>query len=130
MFARTNALLAHEKTVPEHKNKLRKQILDSGKITPIVADYQSRVVLDGHHRLEILRELGYAVVPVNWVDYSDERIQVTAWHDGAPIAKQAVLAAASAGALFSPKTTRHAIAGTHVSKLSGGRVALSEWMRQ
>lgn len=130
MFARTNALLAHEETIPEHKNALRKRILDSGQITPIVADFQSRVVLDGHHRLQILRELGYAVIPVKWVDYQSESIQVTKWQDGAAFPKEAVLAAAERGQLFSPKTTRHTLFGRHVNKESSRRVALAEWMRQ
>jgi L-serine kinase (ADP) len=130
MFARTDALLAHEKTIPEHKNELKKKIMDSGHVTAIVADYQSKVVLDGHHRLEILKELGYAVIPVYWVDYQNNAIQVASWTNDAPLEKQKVLAAATHGNLFSPKTTRHMVNNQHVSTLSIKSVKLQEWMRQ
>lgn len=102
-------LQPHEEVVEADLEELVEHIRARGVIDrPIVADAATRVVLDGHHRLAALQRLGCRLVPVHLVDYHDPGIQVDAWRedDVAPT-KEVVLARASAGDLFPPKTTKH-----------------------
>ena len=50
--------------------------------TPIVADMDNGeyLLLDGANRVSAFRELGYSHVPVQVVDYGDERVQLKGWH--------------------------------------------------
>lgn len=47
---------------------------------PIIVDRQSRVVLDGTHRLAAVRELGCRFIPVCLVDYANPDVVVGCWH--------------------------------------------------
>ncbi len=48
---------------------------------PIVIDKKSKIVLDGHHRFEALKRLGFKKIPVIELDYQDEDlIQVDTWY--------------------------------------------------
>lgn len=50
--------------------------------TPIVADMDSGefLLLDGANRVSAFMELGYSHIPVQVVDYGDERVQLKGWH--------------------------------------------------
>lgn len=102
-------LLAHEQTVEPRVAELVK-LLQREKLVrlAIVADAASKVVLDGHHRLEALRRLKCRRIPVLLVDYHRPDIRVGTWRQGAlPPTKDEVLLQARAGKLFPPKSTRH-----------------------
>lgn len=47
---------------------------------PILVDRASRVVLDGHHRVEGLRRLGAVKVPAILVDYRDDELELHTWY--------------------------------------------------
>lgn len=47
---------------------------------PIIVDRQSRVVLDGTHRLTAARELGFRFIPVCFVDYDNPNVIIGCWH--------------------------------------------------
>lgn len=107
MHIELNRLLAHEHIQVEHKEALKKKILESNTITPIVVDRESFVVMDGHHRLHIVQELGFGKMPVHGMDYGDESIEVRAYDTGAVLDKAHVVNRAKGKKLFPPKSTRH-----------------------
>lgn len=48
---------------------------------PIVVDYETGVILDGHHRFQVALTLGLQCVPAVFVDYlQDDRIRVRLWN--------------------------------------------------
>jgi L-serine kinase (ADP) len=102
-------LLAHEQVVRPRVDDLVRIIRREQVVRlAIVADAASYVVLDGHHRLTALRELGCKRVPALLVDYHRPDIRVGTWRaNEAPPTKEEVLRHAEAGKLFPPKSTRH-----------------------
>jgi hypothetical protein len=71
----------HEETFASVADRLAKKIeLDGHFIHPIVMDEKSSVVLDGMHRVEAIRQLGYPRIPACLVDYADPRIRLESWY--------------------------------------------------
>ena len=103
---RIDALIQHEHTDEKHLDEVRKSILKEGLNFPIVADKKTKLVLDGHHRLNALKGLGVRNIPVLYVDYFDDRIVLDSWR-GQKLTKEEVLANAASGKLFPIKTTKH-----------------------
>jgi hypothetical protein len=104
-----------ELVFPFHLKNLGDMITASQNITsPILADKDTGIVLDGSHRYAYLYGEGYELAPVEWVDYKDENIRVGThlMHrhiiDGSTnISKAEVVYRGRSGNLFSPRTTRH-----------------------
>lgn len=46
---------------------------------PIIVDRKTHVVLDGMHRFELIKRLGYKYVPCQLVDYFSNDIEVKGW---------------------------------------------------
>jgi len=76
---------------------------------PILVADGDNVILDGHHRFEALRTLGYRRIPAYVIDYSSDLVEVTTWPQATvkEVTKQEVLRRGRTGELFPPKTTRH-----------------------
>jgi hypothetical protein len=108
-FVPADRLLSHEQVVEPKVAELVKVLRREGVVRlAIVADAQTLVVLDGHHRLTALRRLGAKRIPVLLVDYHRADIRVGTWREGeAAPTKEEVLAQAKAGKLYPPKSTRH-----------------------
>ncbi len=52
-------------------------IVENGVVKyPVVVDVRTFIILDGHHRVEALKELGYDYVPVFFVDYAKDYVDV------------------------------------------------------
>lgn len=103
-------LKGHEEINSENLNILKNKIKSDGILKmPIVIDKKTYVVLDGHHRLEALKELGYKRIPVKLVDYNSPDIVVSAWRVGESVTKNAVINAGLSGRKMLPKTSRHMI---------------------
>ena len=81
--------------------------MDGLLMKPIVVDAKTKVVLDGHHRLEALRQLGCSKIPVYYVNYGSEKIGVMSMVKGLEITKARVIEAALEENPFPPKTTWH-----------------------
>ena len=112
------SLVPHEQTDPQQVRDLRSMLestVGGAALPAIVADVDTLVVIDGHHRLSVLRSLASSKVPCLLLNYhyhglslnADDRISK------AELIKQAVAAAA----LRPPKSTRHEIVDA-----SGGRL--------
>ena len=59
-----------------------KEIVEDGfQRDPIIVDKESGVVLDGHHRRNILKTLGYSKISSHQVQYmEDDKIRVKTWY--------------------------------------------------
>lgn len=102
-------LKQHENINETHLAKLKADIAKCGVLkSPIIVDLKTYTVLDGHHRLNSLKQLGVSRVPCILVDYfHDEKIRVTSRRSNYEITKEKVVKTAKEGHLFPFKTTRH-----------------------
>jgi len=75
-----NKLLLHEETIPVIVDSLSKSLMKEGFLRdPVIVDRGSLVVLDGMHRVTVLRKLGCNLIPVCLVDYDSPEIMVERW---------------------------------------------------
>jgi hypothetical protein len=103
-------LKIHEEIDPAHVARLVAAIRSDGFVAePIWVARDSHVVLNGHHRLAALRELGAVRVPAWVLDYESDDVELARWTDGPPLQKPDVVARAAAGQPFPPKTTKHTL---------------------
>jgi hypothetical protein len=76
-----SSLNLHEKIIPERLSNLIYNFKMSEVINhPIIVDKNSLVVLDGNHRVEVFKSLGYKYVPVCLVEYGSPHIKVGCWY--------------------------------------------------
>ena len=103
-------LKEHEEVNREHSERLKNEILSEGVLKKSIAvDRNTNVVLDGHHRLRALKELGYTKIPAVLVDYKSPKIRVVSWKNGKGISKDLIVGAARVGNKLPPKTSRHMV---------------------
>lgn len=97
--------------VEEHRLTLLTETIrkDGHLIRPIAIDRETRVILDGHHRVAALRRLGCTLVPVYEFDYKDPDITVLDGRSNLPVDKATVVTAALTGKILPPKSTRHMV---------------------
>ncbi|HOK65093.1 MAG TPA: ParB N-terminal domain-containing protein [Bacillota bacterium] len=125
VLAHEKDLLAHEQVDHGRVTELIAEITKDGVLKyPIIADKNSMVILDGHHRVRALTTLGCLFIPTYLVDYCDDNIIVTTWGDASEasrsgrkklvereplgeVTKDVVVMAALTGRLLPPKTSRH-----------------------
>jgi len=72
----------HEKVDPFRFKELMEELIEDGfQRDPIIVDKESGVVLDGHHRRNILKTLGYSKIASYQVRYmEDDGIRVKTWY--------------------------------------------------
>ncbi len=71
----------HEEIIPEPLEELVRDIKSIGKVrNPVIVDSNTRVVLDGMHRVAAVREIGCRYLPVCLVDYQDSNVMVGCWY--------------------------------------------------
>ncbi len=108
-----NALKQHEHIVDENMVRLQRELAHDGMVKdPIIVDERTMVILDGHHRYNALKRMGYKYVPVCLVDYRSDRITVGPWRKGERVTKAEVVQAGLTGVLLPAKTSRHVVPGT------------------
>jgi ParB-like chromosome segregation protein Spo0J len=101
-------LKGHERTDEARLKILKEEIeMDGLLMKPIVVDVKTKIVLDGHHRLEALRQLGCLKIPVYYVSYGSKKIGVLSMVKGLEVTKARVVEAALEENLLPPKTTWH-----------------------
>lgn len=110
-------LKEHESVDPIYMCKLKVEIATDGFLRrAIVVDVNTMVVLDGHHRLNALRELNCHKIPVVFVDYCSSDIVVDNWRpeggeksEAVIITKEKIVLAALNGERLPVKTSKHLI---------------------
>lgn len=83
-------------------------ILKSGVwTTPILAEFRSLAVMDGHHRLAAAQLLGLRRIPGVRLQYDDPRLSLNSWRPDRTYTVKDVLRAAATQDLLPIKSTRH-----------------------
>lgn len=73
-FIQHNLLKQHEKINTNHLKLLLNQIKHDGILNhPIIVDKNTLIILDGHHRFNVLKKLGLSIIPVYFVDYKSKK---------------------------------------------------------
>jgi len=105
-----NSLKQHEMVIECHLERILAEIKGDGCIKdPIIADKNTMVIVDGHHRYNALKRIGAKYCPVCLVDYKSNKIKVGCWRKGERVTKDQVISAGLSGNLFVPKTSKHEI---------------------
>jgi len=114
----TNNLKPHEHTDPKKIHEVKKSIIEQGIKYPIVADKKTNIILDGHHRHNVFKNLKIQNIPVFYVNYMDSEIILDSWNSR-KLTKQDVINKATSGKLYPIKTTKHMLktpnGQTHIS---------------
>jgi len=105
-------LYRHEKVLTDREGKLNDYVKDLPLLTlpAIIVDARHKVVIDGHHRLELFRQGGMTIVPAVFVNYEHDDIVVNPpeVEDGG-VTKDMVIKKAINGDLLAPKSTQHMV---------------------
>lgn len=101
-------LREHEEVEPKYLERLKNQILkDRALKRPIIVDKNSNIILDGHFRYNVLKQLGCSKIPVYLIDYRSSEILVKSWNGNDVITKEDVIAAGLTEKKLPPKTSKH-----------------------
>lgn len=115
-------LRAHEKVSPQRLAVVMEEIKKQGKVVnPVVIDRRYKIILDGHHRVESLRRLGFRLAPVMEVDYFSNQVKVFSRRKIILISKDLVVSKVVGKQVFPCKTTRHLIKG----RIKGVKIKLN-----
>ena len=104
-LANISMLKEHEQISESSFNELLEQVRKSRKVRPILVEKHAFVILDGHHRFNVMKRLGFTKIPAVLVDY--QGIEVMSWREDVVVTKEEVIRRAKEGKLFPPKTSRH-----------------------
>lgn len=82
MMEHIDKLKEHEQTDPLRLEEIKAMLIkDNFQRDPIIVDKKTLVVVDGHHRLNALKQLGHKKVAVYYINYlEDENIIVRTWY--------------------------------------------------
>lgn len=101
-------LKPHESIDLKTLDNLVKNIKTDGVLKKAIAvDWNTHVILDGHHRVKALELIGCSRAPCLLIDYSSPRIVVLSWSGGKGLPKNLVIKAGLTGELLPPKTSKH-----------------------
>ena len=99
----------HEKVIEENLKKVLTSIKVEKRLKePIIVDKETKVILDGHHRVKAFKILGLREIPCRLVDYSADEITVEP-HQNGDVSKKEVIEKGLCDELFPPKTSKHRI---------------------
>jgi len=105
-----NRLKFHEGVNSADLRELEKEIESDGILKfAIAVDKKGNIILDGHHRVAALKELGCAKIPVIFVDYSSPDIEVQNQRNGTRLTKEEIIEAGLGLKKLPPKTSKHMI---------------------
>ena len=102
-----DGLVLHEDVEEKRVSEIMHS-LKEGQKEPIIVDRDYGVVLDGHHRVEAARRLGWERIKCSIVDYENE-VELGFWREHMRCSKCDVIVMALSGLRFPPKTTRHTL---------------------
>lgn len=107
-----NDIAIHEEHDPDYADQLCLDMLSSAHFTtPVLVDRTSLILLDGHHRFNVLAmHLRGLLIPAVLIDYDDDDlISVGSWRADFPVNRNVVRHAALHQKLLPKKTSRHTI---------------------
>lgn len=101
----------HEETIEENLETVLNSLKEEKILKdPIIVDFNTKVILDGHHRYKAFQQLDQRKILCILVDYFSENIEVEPWGTK-EITKQDVIDKGLSDELFPPKTSKHTIKG-------------------
>ncbi len=107
-------LMPHEKFRVKHREELHIQIKNDKVLMRPIAVHElteqapgKYVIIDGHHRTQVLKRMGLTYIPANVMDYFSEDIIVRSWDKNKVWDKKRIVARALRGKLLKPKSTKH-----------------------
>jgi len=99
----------HEEVIEERLKKVLTSLKVEKRLKePIIVDEETKVILDGHHRVKAFEILGLREIPCRLVDYSSEEITVEP-HQNGNVSKKEVIEKGLSDELFPPKTSKHVL---------------------
>ncbi|MFA5770007.1 MAG: ParB N-terminal domain-containing protein [Patescibacteria group bacterium] len=107
-----NKLISHEMVSSRKLKQVKNDLMIKGYIkNPVVVESENFIILDGHHRVAALKQLGASKIPAFLVDYQNKNIRVALRRKEFVFKdiKQAVIDYCLEGKVFPSKTTRHLI---------------------
>ncbi len=105
-------LISHERVSLRRCQQLLKDFKSHGIIhQPVVVDKKTLVILDGHHRVAVLKKIGIKKIPAILVNYQSRNIQVYLRRKNLlmNLIKYIVINKALSFDLLPKKTTKHII---------------------
>jgi ParB-like chromosome segregation protein Spo0J len=103
-------LREHEEIDPRHLHEISRLIEADGVLKrPLAVDLRTQTVLDGVHRLNVLKQCRCEKAPVYFLDFLSDEIVVFSADRRTTISKDEVIKAALSGRKFPPRTTWHMI---------------------
>ncbi len=104
-------ILPHEKVIKERSDRYKEYIVSNTdyKVIPsLLICNETNVLIDGHHRLTMLKELGYKYFPATFLNYALDAI-VPHIDPSKKITKTKIIDAAISNNLLDPKSSYHHI---------------------
>ena len=99
----------HEEVIKENLKEVLTSLKVEGRLKePVIVDQETRVILDGHHRVKAFALLGLKKIPCKLVDYNSDEITVESRRNR-KITKEEVIEKGLSDELFPPKTSKHKI---------------------
>lgn len=99
----------HEEVIEENLKKVLASLKVERRLkNPIVVDKDTKVILDGHHRVKAFKILGLREISCRLVDYESGEISVEPGLNG-DVTKEEVVRKGLSDELFPPKTSKHKI---------------------
>lgn len=103
-------LKEHEEIIREYLEELKKEIKSDNILKIAIAvDRKTKIILDGHHRLQALKELGYTKIPVSFFEYSDSKLVVISRRPDIKVTKKLIIETVLKGKKFPAKTSKHMV---------------------
>ena len=104
-----NSLLPHEKVLVDKKELIKDNLKYRNNeliISTILICSETNLIIDGHHRFNALKELGFRKVPVTLINYFTDSIITD---DIDSLSKREIIFNSINKNLYNPKTTKHLI---------------------
>lgn len=109
-LVKLDELKSHEEVDSTRLMNLKEEIRSDGILKVAIAVNKKRnIIVDGHHRVAALKELGCAKTPVVFVDYNSPDIEVYSFRNGVHVTKEDVIKAGLGLKKLPPKTSKHMI---------------------
>ena len=104
-------IFPHEKVIEDRKNALKTYLLSYKEyciIPSIICCSKSKMIIDGHHRYNTLKELGVNNIPVTLIDYLDSSIRTNKLKK-MQLSKKDLIENSLQNILYEPKSSVHEI---------------------
>lgn len=80
----TSSLIQHEERIERNIILLKEAMLNIGQLVdPLIVDKKTKIVLDGNHRMKVLKQIKVPHVVCQIVDYDNPEIEVGGWYPSA-----------------------------------------------